>query len=70
MHDCYWFIDKEKTENQTMEAICQECHNTNPFGWFWPGSKRGYGNYDLSCAICGKVLNIKNEDKEEDTTTV
>lgn len=59
--DCYWYVDdRVQKKKQKMQALCTECHKTHDFGWFWQGSELGYGDYDLACSICNKVLNDKN----------
>jgi hypothetical protein len=32
--------------------------------YFWNGSKKGYGNYDLNCCICKEVIH-KSGGKDE-----
>lgn len=50
--DCYWTV-----EGKIIKAICKECHKKE--GWFWEGSKLGYGDYDLKCSSCNKIINEK-----------
>lgn len=55
--DCYWFIDPLlPSDKQVMSAMCVECHETHDLGWFWPGKNKGYGDYDLTCCLCNKVI--------------
>jgi len=48
-NDCYWFASEKEGK---MCAMCVNCHKEKKFGWFWPGSEVGYGDYDLQCEIC------------------
>lgn len=66
--DCYWYIDGRVPENERkMLACCTECYKNNKLidekgnkaGWFWQGSIRGYGDYDLNCSICNKIINLR-----------
>lgn len=71
--DCYWFIDKDTPEDkQKMEAMCVECYKKHnfDFGWYWPGSERGYGDYDLVCAIEGCDNIIHERENKEDASSV
>lgn len=64
--DCYWYVDARlEKPKQTMKSMCTECHKTHNFGWFWLGSIRGYGNYDLDCAICGTILHRQEQEQEK-----
>lgn len=59
--DCYIFIDLSKDvpeELRTFSYLCVECHDVlyPDTGWFWEGSKHGYGPWDYSCARCNKVI--------------
>jgi hypothetical protein len=56
--DCYWYIVDEK-----MAALCVECAHKLQTGFFWKGSKLGYGNYNLSCSVCNAPLHLIEENK-------
>ena len=59
--DCYWYVSPE----QTMKAICTECYKKDEKGfWFWKGSSVGYGNYDLNCSRCNKIIHQKEVDEK------
>lgn len=52
---CFWIVKEER-----MAAICVACkeqHNID--GWYWPGHEKGYGDYDLECYICSKVIHTR-----------
>ena len=55
--DCYWYIKEEK-----MVAACVECNNQELKSWFWAGSEQGYGDYDLECSICQKIIHKRNNE--------
>ena len=58
--DCYLWIDPEIPEDErTMQVLCTQCHDANfpDLGWFWEGSKLGYGPFDFICCKCGHVVN-------------
>lgn len=56
--DCYFFIDMDKDvpeEKRTISVLCVKCHKehyTPDTGWFWPGSKEGYGPWEYKCSNC------------------
>lgn len=55
--DCYLWMDKDVPEDKrTMNVLCIKCHEKNPIGWLWEGSKRGYGPFDFICNTCGHVV--------------
>lgn len=56
--DCYFAVDND---SDIIKAICVECHEKNEIGWFWNGKELGYGNYDLNCHFCNKIINKKEE---------
>ena len=42
--------------------LCEKCHLEFPnLGWFWEGSKLGYGPYDFVCSKCEHVIHSPNE---------
>lgn len=55
--DCYlWADEKLPEEQRTINVVCMECHKKNPtLGWFWEGSRLGYGPFDFICACGHKV---------------
>lgn len=58
--DCYFYIDADLPEDQQkVNPLCLECHKSYPdLGWFWEGSKMGYGPYDFICSKCGNVISL------------
>ncbi len=56
--DCYLWIDESKPEDErTMSALCEKCHLANPsLGWFWEGSRLGYGPFEYVCNKCGHII--------------
>jgi hypothetical protein len=63
-NDCYWFVDAARpVEEQTIQAMCLECHTTNNFGWYW-SAKQGYGDYDVFCSICKKPIYLKEDNDQ------
>jgi len=59
--DSYWFRD-DKQEEPRMVALCAECGKKMKLGSFWAASN-GYGNYDLNCHECGKVIHKRTPDE-------
>jgi len=61
MEDCYFIISKE----QTIIAICLDC-NENQEGFYWEGSKFGYGVNDIvTCSICNKNIYKETNDSKD-----
>ena len=62
--DCYIWMDETIPEDQrTMNILCEQCHVKYPgLGWFWEGSRLGYGPFDFICNKCGHVVHaaVKN----------
>lgn len=59
MQDCYFWIDEKIPEAERgMNVLCVSCHDKNhpKLGWFWEGSRLGYGPYDFVCGECGFVI--------------
>ena len=63
MENCFLYVDNTlKEEEQTINVLCVACHEKNPdIGWFWEGSKLGYGPFDFICSKCGHVIYTKPE---------
>ena len=67
--DCYFFVDPDpniKEEDRTMNILCIECHDKHmpDTGWFYEGTKNGYGPYEYRCCRCDKQVNDKEEIEE------
>lgn len=56
--DCYIWIDESVPEDeQRMNICCEKCHLQYPkLGWFWEGSKLGYGPFEFICNKCGHIV--------------
>jgi hypothetical protein len=56
--DCYIWIDETIPEDdRTMNICCEQCHLKYPgLGWFWEGSKLGYGPFEFICNKCGRTV--------------
>ena len=56
--DCYLWMDETVSEEaRTMNILCEKCHLKFPgLGWFWEGSRLGYGPFDFICDKCGHVV--------------
>lgn len=62
MQDCYFVVSPE----QTICAICLDC-NKNSDGFYWEGSKLGYGvNKDVKCSVCNKTIHKESDDDQDD----
>ena len=64
--DSYWFV-----EDDVVKAMCAECASkiSKQNLWFWEGSVRGYGDYDLNCSVCEDhpiYLRNENDTKEKE----
>jgi hypothetical protein len=58
-NDCYFWIDNQVPEEERiMNVMCVDCHvdSQHDSGWFWEGSKKGYGPYEYKCDKCGKII--------------
>ena len=66
VQDCYFFI----TEKKIVSPLCVPCHRTKypSLGWFWEGSRKGYGPWLFKCSKCGTVIHDP-ETTEEDLLT-
>lgn len=58
MENCYIWVDLSKSEEErNVNILCEKCHESNPdLGWFWEGSKLGYGPFDFICSECKHVI--------------
>ena len=61
MEDCYFFVDPDPNvpeEERRMKVICTKCRQEHmpDVGWFYPGSKEGYGPFDYQCCKCQKFI--------------
>jgi hypothetical protein len=66
--NCYFWIDSELPEEERkINALCEKCHNEKfqNKGWFWEGSKRGYGPFDFICSECSHVIHSHQKDQDE-----
>jgi len=66
--NCFFYAKgKQDTpfDDKRICAMCMDCWNKEgqPKLWFWEGSKRGYGNYDLKCSMegCENIIHQRNE---------
>lgn len=57
MEDCYFYTTKKNGELYVV-PLCIRCHDEiyPDLGWFWEGSKIGYGPYLFECEKCGKII--------------
>lgn len=66
--DSYFFQGQGSDDDRAMEAWCRECRDAHRpgQGWFWPGSSRGYGPWDVRCHSCDKYIHrVTQNDKDE-----
>jgi hypothetical protein len=56
--DCYFYTDISLLKDeQEISALCMECYKKHQInGWFWEGSRLGYGPYDFICSKCGHEI--------------
>ena len=60
--NCYIWVDNNLPENdRKFNFFCEKCHEKNKLGWFWEGSRLGYGPFDFTCDQCGHIIYIKPE---------
>ena len=66
--NCYLWFDPEVPEDQrTMNVHCEQCHIKHPdLGWFWEGSRLGYGPFDFICNECGHVIHAAPKSNNEE----
>ena len=56
--DCYFII---ADENSPIVTVCTDCLKNTENAYFWHGSVKGYGNYDLNCSLCQNQINKVGE---------
>lgn len=67
--DCFFFIDlAQPEETRCMSILCVECRSKHmpTTGWFYQGTKDGYGDYDYQCCICQKYVHKHTEEDYEE----
>jgi hypothetical protein len=67
--DCYFFVDIEVPEkDRTMSVLCVPCHDEKmpDTGWFYKGSKEGYGPFDYKCSLCGSIIHSQGDHDNKD----
>jgi hypothetical protein len=71
MEDCFFYIDESApVENRTITVMCCKCRMNHPdLGWFWEGSKLGYGPFNFVCKTCGHVIYTPKGQDEETATS-
>lgn len=63
--DCFFYIDPNGIDDEKhILARCVDCQKETDDGWFWNGSSKGYSEYSIKCAICGKFI-YKNEEENK-----
>jgi hypothetical protein len=70
--DCYFFVDpdpKVPEKEKTMTLLCVPCRDKHmpDSGWFYPGSKEGFGPYDYQCRECGEFVYKADEEENDET---
>lgn len=60
--DCFLFIDPQSQTIRSLHVTCRNEHYPDT-GWFYNGSKEGYGPWDFICSHCGKLIH-KAENEE------
>lgn len=59
LEDCYFFTDNSiPYEERTISVLCIKCKEEKmpDTGWFWEGSKLGYGPFDFVCCVCNHII--------------
>lgn len=67
--DCYFFTDITiPLERRGMSVLCVDCHAKEmpDSGWFYEGSKEGYGPFDFQCCKCSKFVHKAEKDDEQE----
>ena len=68
LEDCYFWVDPhQENDSQKISVFCQKCgKNKIPkAGWFWEGSKLGYGPFEFICCVCGHEIYNPTKEKNE-----
>lgn len=73
LKNCYFLVDNSVPEKERkMIIFCEKCREEKipGRGWFWEGSKFGYGPFDFVCSSCELVIYSpnslnKNDNNEE-----
>ena len=66
--NCYFYINEEVPEaERDVKVLCEKCHDEKfpTKGWFWEGSKRGYGPFDFICSECNCIVYSHEKDQNE-----
>lgn len=66
LQDSYWFINGDNDE-AVVSALCVMCAKKEQKGWFWHGTKLGYGDYDLFCKSCGNAIHLREQNVKNQT---
>lgn len=71
--DCYFYVDTTQDlpeEERIMSPLCIQCRDEHfpDVGWFWAGSKKGYGPWNYNCKNCGKSIHKKRIKDDTQTT--
>ena len=72
MEDCYFYLDSSIPENaRCISVVCMNCKRKDPklAAWFWPGSKKGYGPFEIKCNKCEKIIYEPRKNYEETKTS-
>jgi len=57
IENCYFFIAEDVPENErVVRSRCVSCYRTTPEGYFWEGSRLGYGPFEFKCHDCGRII--------------
>jgi hypothetical protein len=56
--DCFFYTeDSLPLAEQKIRVMCMKCHEENPdIGWFWEGSRLGYGPFVFACSKCEHII--------------
>ena len=65
--DCFFYTDESLVpEKRKICTMCVRCREQHPeLGWFWEGSKLGYGPFDFICKKCGHIIFTPRGQNEE-----
>lgn len=58
-------------EDRNAQCFCEECWAKKGLegGMFWAGAIRGYGEYEVKCVECNKIIHSVEEDAAEPNQT-